>query len=214
MPCGGQGRGGRCAVLVTNGAVRRRSHLRLTQATWTSGIRSACQTGARRSTQPLLCHLRSKSSGAWSPTALSPMFRCRPPTTSHQEQSPRLFHLQTRTPQLDRSDGRLVPSPAGLCSVKTTVVGPSSRTSPVACELGQTAARGGLACHRTSTGHRGDPGRQLLDVWPPGNEPIDCWVAVDIGTTSNVAYLVDLAERPAFSPGRWTTMARSPGARM
>jgi uncharacterized 2Fe-2S/4Fe-4S cluster protein (DUF4445 family) len=44
QPCGGQGRCGRCAVQVTNGTVRRRSALRLSQADVAQGYALSCQT--------------------------------------------------------------------------------------------------------------------------------------------------------------------------
>jgi uncharacterized 2Fe-2S/4Fe-4S cluster protein (DUF4445 family) len=44
QPCGGQGRCGRCAVLVTEGTVRRRSTLRLSPEDIEAGYALACQT--------------------------------------------------------------------------------------------------------------------------------------------------------------------------
>lgn len=44
QPCGGQGRCGRCAVQVTEGAVRRRSALRLSPSDVEAGYALACQT--------------------------------------------------------------------------------------------------------------------------------------------------------------------------
>ncbi|MCB0048349.1 MAG: 2Fe-2S iron-sulfur cluster binding domain-containing protein, partial [Caldilinea sp.] len=44
MPCGGQGRCGRCAVLVEQGTVRRRSNLRLSADDVAQGYCLACQT--------------------------------------------------------------------------------------------------------------------------------------------------------------------------
>ena len=44
QPCGGQGRCGRCAVQVTEGTVRRRSTLRLSDSDISQGYALACQT--------------------------------------------------------------------------------------------------------------------------------------------------------------------------
>ena len=44
MPCGGQGRCGRCAVIVEEGAVRRRSTQRLSSEDVAAGYALACQT--------------------------------------------------------------------------------------------------------------------------------------------------------------------------
>jgi uncharacterized 2Fe-2S/4Fe-4S cluster protein (DUF4445 family) len=44
QPCGGQGRCGRCALLVTKGSVRRRSTLRLTEDDVAQGYALACQS--------------------------------------------------------------------------------------------------------------------------------------------------------------------------
>ncbi|MBN1667895.1 MAG: DUF4445 domain-containing protein [Anaerolineales bacterium] len=44
QPCGGQGRCGRCAVIITQGEVRRRSTLRLSPADIAHGYALACQT--------------------------------------------------------------------------------------------------------------------------------------------------------------------------
>jgi uncharacterized 2Fe-2S/4Fe-4S cluster protein (DUF4445 family) len=44
QPCGGQGRCGRCAVQVTEGSVRRRSTLRLSESDVAQGYALACQT--------------------------------------------------------------------------------------------------------------------------------------------------------------------------
>ncbi|MEK6574730.1 MAG: 2Fe-2S iron-sulfur cluster-binding protein, partial [Chloroflexota bacterium] len=44
QPCGGQGRCGRCAVIVESGGVRRRSTIRLTAADIEAGYALACQS--------------------------------------------------------------------------------------------------------------------------------------------------------------------------
>ena len=44
IPCGGQGRCGRCAVVVENGHVRRRSTLRLSPVDVAAGYALACQS--------------------------------------------------------------------------------------------------------------------------------------------------------------------------
>ena len=44
QPCGGQGRCGRCAVQATEGSVRRRSTLRLSESDIAQGYALACQT--------------------------------------------------------------------------------------------------------------------------------------------------------------------------
>jgi uncharacterized 2Fe-2S/4Fe-4S cluster protein (DUF4445 family) len=44
QPCGGQGRCGRCAVIVTGDGARRRSTIRLTKADLVAGFALACQT--------------------------------------------------------------------------------------------------------------------------------------------------------------------------
>ena len=44
QPCGGQGRCGRCAVIVEQGAVRRRSTIRLSAADLETGYALACQS--------------------------------------------------------------------------------------------------------------------------------------------------------------------------
>ena len=44
MPCGGQGRCGRCAVVVESGSVQRRSTQRLTPEDVAAGYALACQT--------------------------------------------------------------------------------------------------------------------------------------------------------------------------
>src|SRR5512134_3454496 len=44
IPCGGQGRCGRCAVVIEQGQVRRRSTLRLAAADVAQGYALACQT--------------------------------------------------------------------------------------------------------------------------------------------------------------------------
>jgi uncharacterized 2Fe-2S/4Fe-4S cluster protein (DUF4445 family) len=44
IPCGGQGRCGRCAVIIESGSVRRRSTMRLSAADVQAGYALACQT--------------------------------------------------------------------------------------------------------------------------------------------------------------------------
>ena len=44
VPCGGQGRCGRCAVVIENGNARRRSTMRLSAADLEAGYALACQT--------------------------------------------------------------------------------------------------------------------------------------------------------------------------
>ena len=44
QPCGGQGRCGRCALLITEGTVRRRSTIRLSEEDLDKGYALACQS--------------------------------------------------------------------------------------------------------------------------------------------------------------------------
>lgn len=192
IPCGGQGRCGRCAVVVEAGAVRRRSTLRLSAADVEAGYALACQTvveGDARVRVPPQEKIErlletDKTAAkitvpfAYDPRLHQPIRRVclpiEPPTlvdnTDDMSRLRRALALQTdiadvraRLPVLQRLSSRLRADHWNI----TAVI-------------------------ETDTWDMPNGPSRLVDVLP-GDRCDENWgLAIDIGTTSNVVYLVNL----------------------
>ena len=192
QPCGGQGRCGRCAVLVTQGTVRRRSTLRLSPEDVTAGYALACQSVVESDVwvtippqEKIERHLTTDRTAAevtvppsYDPAADQPLRRISltlaPPTM--QDQTDDWSRLQTTLRQQ-----------TGTASFQISLA--------LLRQLGPVLRQGGwqvTAVIETDTWDRNTA--RLLDLWPghiPDETPL--WgIAVDIGTTTVTLWLVDL----------------------
>lgn len=196
LPCGGQGRCGRCRVRIEHGAVSRRSSTRLTAAEVDQGWALACQTVIKGDAIVYLpeqekvdVEFVTKAVGA-ERIALAAEFG------GVRDPSVRRFHLLIPPPSLteqttdwDRLQ-RELSLQHGVQSLTASL--PMLRT--LARDLRDAD------WDVTVVLDMGDPqvnactAPRLIDLLP-GNQTTHCYgVAIDIGTTSNVVYLVDLAK--------------------
>jgi uncharacterized 2Fe-2S/4Fe-4S cluster protein (DUF4445 family) len=192
IPCGGQGRCGRCAVIVEEGAVRRRSTLRLSAADVDAGYALACQTvveGDARVTVPAqekierLLETDKTAAKITVPFAYDPALH----------QSIRRVSLAIDPPTLaDNTDDmsrlrRALVQQAGISDVRARL----SVLQKLAAAL-RADHWNVTAVIETDTWDMPDGPPRLVDVLP-GDRSHENWgLAIDIGTTSNVVYLVNL----------------------
>jgi uncharacterized 2Fe-2S/4Fe-4S cluster protein (DUF4445 family) len=204
MPCGGQGRCGRCAVIIKEGAVRRRSTQRLSPEDVAAGYALACQTIIEGDVVVLVppqekIERRLKESKRAAKVEL-------PFPYDLHDQPLRKYAITLEPPSLqDQTDdwsrlqrelARRYPSlaPAGG-------VGGVQASLPVLRKLGRALREGEWTVTvvvdldpsgfgKPEGSSEGPP--RLIDVLP-GEHLESLWaVAIDIGTTSNHVWLVDL----------------------
>jgi uncharacterized 2Fe-2S/4Fe-4S cluster protein (DUF4445 family) len=192
IPCGGQGRCGRCAVIVEEGAVRRRSTLRLSAADVETGYALACQTvveGDARIRIPPQDRIERLLETDKTAAKITVPFDYDP--VLHQ--SICRVCLPIDPPSLaDNTDdmGRLrrtLSQQAGINDVRARLA--------VLQKLGATLRADHwnvTAVIETDTWDMPNGPPRLVDVLP-GDRCDENWgLAIDIGTTSNVVYLVNL----------------------
>ncbi|MGC8787304.1 MAG: 2Fe-2S iron-sulfur cluster-binding protein, partial [Anaerolineae bacterium] len=199
LPCGGQGRCGRCKVVVEKGEVKRRSTSRLTAVELEQGYALACQTMVSGDLQvfippqeAILRRLPSEKAAAEIPTL---------PVECDWQSHPivRKFFLTIEPPSLSDNTTdfeRLQRELAKQYNIRNIVA-----SLPMLRKLARTL--------RESEGEDGswqvtavlemgswldeDAPPRLIDLRPGDRTGRTLAVAVDIGTTTNVVYLVDLA---------------------
>ncbi len=191
MPCGGQGRCGRCAVIVQKGEVRRLSTQRLSPADVDAGYALACQTVVEGDVVVLIppqerIERRLKESKRATKVELpfpydlhdQPLRKytitLEPPSLQEQTDDwSRLQRALTRRYDLRRLEASL----------------------PVLRKLGRALREGEWTVTvviELDAWSRPDGPPRLIDVLP-GEHLESLWAAaIDIGTTSNVVWLVDL----------------------
>ena len=194
MPCGGQGRCGRCAVIVEQGEVQRRSVARLSNEALEEGYALACQTVVKDDlvvTIPPQEKIERRLPTAQRVARVELPFAYDP----EKDQAIRKYFLEIEPPTLiDKTDdlarvvrtlntqhetgiARLAVDVALLRKMAGVLRGAQWRTTVVV---------------ETDTWVSPDGPPRLVDI-VPGDTVASSWgVAVDIGTTSNVVYLVDL----------------------
>ena len=192
IPCGGQGRCGRCAVIVEEGKVRRRSTLRLSAADVEAGYALACQTvvegDARVRVPPQEKIERLLETDKTAAKITVPFFY-----DPLQHQSIRRVCLHIESPSLaDNTDDmsrlrRALAQETGITDVRARL--------PMLQKLAAVLRSGDwnvtVVIETDTWDMPGGPPR-LVDVLP-GDRCDENWgLAIDIGTTSNVVYLVDL----------------------
>jgi len=193
MPCGGQGRCGRCAVIVEQGTVRRRPTERLTAEDVAAGYALACQATVESDAVVFVppqerIERRLKDSQRASRASL-------PFPYDFHDQPVRKFVVNLPPPSLqDQTDDwsrlqREMSRRYNLTGLRASL--------PLLTTMGQALRDGEWTV--TLTVELSDDGRadhsdqpRLIDV-VPGEHLESMWaVAIDIGTTSNVVWLVDL----------------------
>ena len=199
LPCGGQGRCGRCRVVVESGQVDRRGSSRLSPVELEQGYALACQTAVQGDLQvfippqeAIVRYLPSEKAAAVVPAL---------PVECDWRTSPivRQFFLTIEPPSLSDNTTdfeRLKRELARQHGIRDLVASlPMLRK--VARTLRESAAHDGQAWQVTAVlemgtwMHANAPPR-LIDLRPGDHTGRTLAVAVDIGTTSNVVYLVDL----------------------
>jgi uncharacterized 2Fe-2S/4Fe-4S cluster protein (DUF4445 family) len=192
LPCGGQGRCGRCQVIVRQGQVRRRSELRLSREQVSQGYALACQTVIESDLvveiprQELVAHAVAGEKAAASVAM--------PSDAGDWQALPfvGVYPLSITPPSLDDNTNdwdRLQRELAAAHGIERLRAG-----LPVLRTLGPTLREAGWqvdAIVERATWEQEDPAPRLLDLPPRGTAHL-FGAAIDIGTTSNVVYLVDL----------------------
>ena len=194
QPCGGQGRCGRCAVIVTEGDVRRRSTLRLSEEDVNQGYALACQTviqGDVSITVPPQEKIKRRLTTDRTVSAVTVPEGYDPDV----EQTIRRVHLTLSQPSMDdQTDdwSRLqtaVRQQAGVAHLAISL--------SLLQEIGPILREGDwqvTAVIRADDWRASEPQADLLDLLPghiPRDQPL--WgAAVDIGTTTVTVWLVDL----------------------
>jgi len=194
LPCGGQGRCGRCVVQVREGPVRRRSALRLSEADIAAGWALACQT------------LVSGDLTVWIPPAEERVLRAEagdraeksapevvlceeagPPWVAAYPLAVEPPSMSDNTPDLERVQRELARQ-HGLREVRPTLPALSKLPSVLRDGDWKVAAVVERGDWTTPAG----PSR-LLDVRPTHTDQRVFGLAIDIGTTTVCVYLGDLS---------------------
>ena len=192
VPCGGQGRCGRCAVIVDHGQVRRRSTLRLTPADVAAGYALACQSVIEGDAAiTLLPQAGVERRLTTDRTAVDDQlpFVYEP----GRDQSVRAFCVTLEPPSLaDQTDdwARLRRTLRRSHSIDKLTVDLATL-----CKIGAALREGDwtvTAVVELDAWDRPDGPPRLIDLLPGDQTGTLLGVALDIGTTSNVLYLVDL----------------------
>lgn len=193
LPCGGQGRCGRCVVEVREGSVRRRSVIRLTDEELARGYALACQTvvtgdvtvwvppqeerhdrlergdrAEKAAPQVVLCDHHAP------PWVVAHRVTIDPPT------------MDDNTPDLERLQRELTRR-HGLKDVRPTLR--ALRDLPEALREGEWTVTA-MVEQGNASAPAGPP--RLLGVRPGGADTRVLGVAIDIGTTTVAAYLAEL----------------------
>jgi len=187
QPCGGQGRCGRCAVHIEAGGVRRRSTIRLSADDLASGWALACQAvieGDASITIPEQERIERRLVTEQTARKVEAPFVYDPAVM----QSLQSIQLTLEPPTLDDYRDDLTRLQNGLASVGFA---PVQVPLPVLRGLGSALRASDWSPHVLLDCERpeGGPAR-LMQVSASPIEPIG--LALDIGTTTVTAYLVDL----------------------
>jgi uncharacterized 2Fe-2S/4Fe-4S cluster protein (DUF4445 family) len=194
QPCGGQGRCGRCAVLVQRGAIRRRSTIRLSPADLEAGYALACQAVIEGDAAVLIPHQDAiERRLVTDKTALKVALPF--PYDPARDQTVRAFELALAAPSVDDAADdvtRLERALAahGLLDVEIALA--------LLADLGPRLREANwqvTAVIETDHWRKPHGPPRLLDILPSpaGVENQGLYgLAIDIGTTTVTVYLVDL----------------------
>ncbi len=192
LPCGGQGRCGRCKVVVEEGQVKRRSISRLSQTELEQGYALACQTVVQSDLTvfipPQEVILRNLPSEKEAKKVITLPVEC-----DWRKNPVRSFYLEIEPPSLaDNTTDfeRLKRELARQHGIRGLVA-----DLPMIKKLARTLRDADwrvTAVLDMGTWASPDGPPRLIDL-RPGDRTASSWaLAVDIGTTSNVVYLVNL----------------------
>jgi uncharacterized 2Fe-2S/4Fe-4S cluster protein (DUF4445 family) len=192
FPCGGQGRCGRCAVIVEQGDVRRRSTLRLSSADVGEGYALACQTVVE-SDLVVLVPPQEKIERRLITDKKAAVVTLPFPYDWWRDQEVQKFFVEVEPPSLvDNTDdwARLQRDLARQHGVENVVAGLTvlRRLGPTLREANWQVTT--VIERRTWLAPDGPP--RLIDVEPGDQTFFAYGAAVDIGTTTVTVYLVDL----------------------
>jgi len=188
VPCGGQGRCGRCAVVVESGNARRRSTMRLSAADLAAGYALACQTVIEGDLEvfvppqeEITRHLTTEKTAA----KVSVPFDY----DWHEHQTVGKYFVEVEPPSIaDNTDdlARLERELAKRYDLRG-LIAPLPVLRTLAQTLRQAEWRVTTVIDRSDLEHP-----RLMDVLP-GDQSYQLFgAAVDIGTTTVTVYLVDL----------------------
>lgn len=194
LPCGGQGRCGRCKVVIEEGEVKRRSVSRLTKTELEQGYALACQTLVQSDLtvfippQEEMIVRKLPSERHTAETITLPM-----PCDWQSNPAVRQFHLEIPPPSLADNTTDFERLKRELN--RQHGVGDLIAGLPVVRRLARTLRDADWDVTAVVEMHNwrfenGPP--RLIDLLPRSERDRLYAVAIDIGTTSNVVYLVDL----------------------
>ncbi|MBC7251699.1 MAG: DUF4445 domain-containing protein [Anaerolineae bacterium] len=194
LPCGGQGRCGRCKVVIEEGEVKRRSVSRLTKTELEQGYALACQTLVQSDLtvfippQEEMIVRKLPSERHTAETITLPM-----PCDWQSNPGVRQFHLEIPPPSLADNTTDFERLKRELN--RQHGVGDLIAGLPVVRRLARTLRDADWDVTAVVEMHNwrfenGPP--RLVDLLPRSERERLYAVAIDIGTTSNVVYLVDL----------------------
>jgi uncharacterized 2Fe-2S/4Fe-4S cluster protein (DUF4445 family) len=198
LPCGGQGRCGRCVVQVREGSVRRRSTIRLAQEEVEQGYALACQTLVNSDVTvwvpPQQERLERVAGGDRADKAGAEVVLCdhhAPPWVSRFQITVDPPSMDDNTPDLERLQRELARQ-HGLRQVSPSLTAlarlPQALRDADWAVTAEVERRG-----RAPADADGRPGDyRLLSVLPGQVSQPSLGVAIDIGTTTVVAYLGEL----------------------
>ncbi|MBN2389041.1 MAG: DUF4445 domain-containing protein [Anaerolineales bacterium] len=194
QPCGGQGRCGRCAVQVTQGNVRLRSTLRLSNEALEQGYALACQTIIEGDTTVLVPEQEKIERRLTTDRVAAEV---RPPVGYDypHSQSVRRIHLSLDPPSMDdQTDdwSRLQTALRAQVGFETSEISlPLLQSLPATLRAGEWRVTAILAIHP----ERPTASSARIITLQPGHidEYSPLWgIAIDIGTTTVSLWLVDL----------------------
>jgi uncharacterized 2Fe-2S/4Fe-4S cluster protein (DUF4445 family) len=195
MPCGGQGRCGRCAVIVEEGEFQRRSAARLSPEAMEEGYVLACQTvveGDMVITIPPQEKIERRLPTAQRIAKVEVPLDYDP----SRDQPMRKYFVDIDPPSLDDNTDDLARLKRALQAQHGIDVGDLEVGLQLLRKIASALRQGGwkaTAVVESDTWLEPDGPPRLIDV-VPGDTTSSLWgVAVDVGTTSNVVYLVDLS---------------------
>jgi uncharacterized 2Fe-2S/4Fe-4S cluster protein (DUF4445 family) len=203
LPCGGQGRCGRCVVQVKQGSVRRRSTIRLDDRQIEEGYALACQTVVGSDAvvwvPPEQERLERVAGGDLAEKAAMEVAPCEhhaAPLVSRRRVTVERPSMEDNVPDLERLQRELTRR-HGIRGVFPTLTAltrlPEALRSgewTVTAELEQRDLQGRPPLPAADATSAAD--YRLLDVFP-GSAPVRSFgAAIDVGTTTVVAYLTDL----------------------
>ncbi len=195
MPCGGQGRCGRCAVIVEEGECDRRSTTRLSPEAIEEGYALACQT-AIESDLIITIPPQEKIERRLPASQRLAKIEAPPDYDASRDQTIQKYFLDIDPPSLDDNTDDLARLKRSLQAQHDIDAGSMEVSLLLLRRMASVLREAGwqvTAVLESDTWLDADGRRPRLVDIVPGDATSRSWgVAVDIGTTSNVVYLVDL----------------------